>query len=277
MKIFPFMPQFYASKFLEENVKPNILNIDNIRKSYDIEAIKKKSFWPSWGEQISWLELNELREKVYNSVSDYMNRQEFIQNTKAFDQLMYKAFHKNIKNMFPSLASHSEVWNFFNVCLFPDIVVYRWRQKNGTLNYNDRFFSSARNYCGSMWWRNYFFYDEENLDPYWILNELNEDDFVQIMERVKVRGYPNIAKLLGKKIIEIRRNFQEDSILKDVIIRHLIIEIRVQALDYDFNECKKEELETVLQETYKRIKESRSNEYFKNRKQFEEKYKLKKI
>ena len=269
------MPQFYASKLLEENVKPNILNIGDIIKSYDVDAIKKKCFWPSWGEKISWFELNEFREKIHKAVMPYMYKYEFIQNTKAFDQLMYKTFHENVKDMFPSLASHSEVWNFFNVCLFPDIVAYRWRKKNGAIEYNDRFFSSTRNYCGSIWWRIYFFYDEENPDPYWILNELNEDDFVQILERVKVRGYPNISKLLGKKIIEIRKNFQENSFLRDVIIRHLIIEIRVQALDYDFNECKKEELEKVLQETYKRIKDSRSNEYFKNRKQFEEKYKLK--
>ena len=103
---------------------------------------------------------------------------------------------------------------------------------------------------------------DEAKEPYWILNSLNEDDFVQVLERIKLRGYPNLAKEIGKNIIGVRDgingiDYPEGT--KNIVIRHAIMDLRIQALSLDFNDSY--QTKAIVEETFSRILNKRIEEY----------------
>ncbi len=267
------MPTYMASRMINENVRPNIRSITAIKGTFDSDTLKKKCLWLPSGDRMSWSEIIGRKMKIDSLTDPIVSAAPAGGCFSKLDHQMYRLMHDCFPEMTPALASRQEVWNTINVGLFPHIIVYRWRKANGDLN-NERFISSNRNYFGSMWWRAFFFYDSDSADPYWILDNLNEDDFVQIMERVKLRGYPSLAKSLGKKIVEIRRISKTTSfpqVFYDVIIRQSIVDLRVQALGADFNSIS--DISSVVDETFERITEERKKEYYKSSISFITRYK----
>lgn len=279
MKIYPLMPGYIASKYVSENVLPNINDLKSIRDAYNPSELKKKCLWIPVGDRVSWDEVDSIRSGIEDATARFITQNPYPKNFQYFDQLMYPVVHSYLSEMTPSMAGRLPTWNLFNVGLCPDIVTYRWRsQGKETLNVKDRFFGTTRNYFGVIWWRTYFFYDKENgKDPFGILNSLNEDDFVQIMERVRLRGYPDLALTLGRKIADLRKSIKLSSYpvyVKDLIIRHFIMDIRVQALSLDFVSLKQDnKLSLILDETCERIASQRLSEFDKSQASFLNKYK----
>lgn len=260
MTILPLMPTYMASRMINENVRPNAGSISAIKGTFDLETLKKKCLWLPFGERMSWNDIIEKKLDIDRLTAPIVSSPPAAGSFPELDHRMYRVMHDLFPEMTPSLASRQEVWNTINVGLFPHIIVYRWGRKNGNFN-NDRFISANRNYFGSMWWRTYFFYDEKSRTPYSILDNMNEDDFVQIMERAKLRGYPGLARAVGKKVVELRKNPPAGypGLVNDIIIRQTIMDLRVQALGVDFNSIP--DIGVIVEETFAIISRERRKEY----------------
>lgn len=260
MTILPLMPTYMASRMIIENVRPNTNSISAIKGTFDLETLKRKCLWLPSGERMSWNDIVEMKINIDRRLDSIVSSSPVTGSLPDLDRQMYRVMRDYFPDMTPSLASRQEVWNMINVGLFPHIVVYRWGRKNGNFN-NDRFISANRNYFGSMWWRTYFFYDDGSGAPYSILDNLNEDDFVQIMERVKLRGYPKLARAAGQKIVDLRKKPMAGypGLVNDIVIRQAIMDLRVQALGVDFNSIP--DITGVVEETFDRIARERKREY----------------
>lgn len=258
MVIFPMLPTYLAGKLLKENVNPNFFNLDAMKITFDYESLKKQCIWLLSGDRMSWSELFNIKVELENGTRSLISNEcELKCSTSEFDRTLYRLVHDSFIDMTPSMASRIEVWNFFNVGMLPELVVARWR-KNNKVNVNDRFFSHIRNYLGTIWWRTYFFYEEDATDPYRILDSLKEDDFVQITERTRLRGYPDLALELGRKIADIRESTAVSDSIKETVIRESIMDLRIQALGLDFNFIPN--IKEVVDETFNRIVSERQDE-----------------
>lgn len=85
-------------------------------------------------------------------------------------------------NITPSVAATLGMWQFMNLYVFPSVVYWRWGDAK------HRYISSVRNYCGTMWWRQYFFTQSPELEKMYIF--LTEDEIVSLYERTRTRGLP---------------------------------------------------------------------------------------
>lgn len=83
----------------------------------------------------------------------------------------------------PSVAATLGMWQFMNLYMFPSVVYWRWG------NAKHRYISSIRNYCGTMWWRQYFFTQSPDLEKMYMF--LTEDEIVSLYERPRTRGLPD--------------------------------------------------------------------------------------
>lgn len=272
MTILPLMPSYMASRMINENVRPNMGSISAIKGTFDLDALRKKCLWLPFGERMSWNDIIERKINIDRLTNPIVSSPPAIGSFPALDHQLYRIMYDCFPEMTPSLASRQEVWNTINVGLFPHIVIFRWGRRDGNFN-SDRFISANRNYFGSMWWRTYFFYDESSKDPYGVLDNLKEDDFVQIMERVKLRGYPGLAKAIGQRIVKLRKEpiIGYPGLVSDVTVRQSIVDLRVQALGIDFNSIT--DIREVVEETFDRILRERKREYNESPINFITKYK----
>jgi hypothetical protein len=121
--------------------------------------------------------------------------------------VLYEVMH-----ITPAEASSLEVWAHMTCVMMPDIV--RWRYHGERTPY-ERFIGSGRgvrrNTFGRLWWRAYLFRDAQNeLDPYWLLRLLGEDDHVQITERPSIAGSDTLARQIVISLHETWKRLKQD-------------------------------------------------------------------
>lgn len=275
---YPLLFGYTACGLVNDHVKNNIHTLQHLQETFDAEFIKNKVIWVPGCERVDWDEVLDIRDTIHKTTNKFIIEEPYPTNFLKFDQTMYPLIHDSLSLMTPGMAGRIEVWNFFNAALLPDVVTYRWRKRNSDeFNISDRFFNMYRNYIGSLWWRTYFFYDESNDDPYHILNGLTEDDFVQVLERPKLRGYPKLALAIGKMVSTIRQSNSYENIpglIKNLVIRQALVDLRVEALGYDFYSIgeSQEDLDKYVTATFARILRHRAFEFNKNPEQFRVKY-----
>lgn len=227
MTLFPKFPFYLASPYYEENISKS-LDPKRLQSNIDIENTEGLEKLPI-GDTIDIKEIQSIRDKCVADLKGYGLSIEQPPNDSVRNALDYHfavSLYKNLQNYLePAMASDTEMWMFFNLRVFPDFVVYRWRKK-GAQGYAinpEHFFKLTRNYCGTLWWRAHFFRDESKPnDQWWLLRQLSEDNLVSITERTNLRGYSKLPLVLGKKIIDINA-LQTTYKLKETLFRRMMV------------------------------------------------------
>lgn len=105
-----------------------------------------------------------------------------------FDQEAAAILHESMQ-ILPADAASNEVWNFINVRLLPDVVIWRYGNQGPAGSWvvsDDRLFHITRTTFGRLWWRAELFGPE-------LARKLGEDEAVQLMERPRISGYAPLA------------------------------------------------------------------------------------
>lgn len=168
----------------------------------------------------------------------------------ALDLDLARTLH-GYEDLTPHQAIRGGVWAFFACVLAPEIVRWRYPGKGATTL--DRFLKNRqRNVFARTWWRAHLFYDESAEDPYWLVEELGEDEMVQILDRTRAAGYPPLARALGRGLAGMWHDdlgVSRSDLLREALKRILrwMALIRFELLDTDaLDEVVRELYETTL-------------------------------
>jgi hypothetical protein len=122
-----------------------------------------------------------------------------------------------------SEASRPGLWCFLGCVVAPELIRWRFWSEKGTTH--ERFLGNRlRNMYGRVWWRARLLRDEQGEDPWWLLDELGEDEMVQITERPNAAGYRPLTVALGRSLVESWQDgmpINRTNLLRDVMKRIL--------------------------------------------------------
>jgi len=242
MLLYPRLPH-YAAAVLAKNSATKSLDELYRRSSVSHSAAL---YAPTGGSRVDADRLYNLQIKIRScaKVWGYPNQLD-ISSRQNFDTECAVILHENLA-LAPSEASNIGVWAFMTCIMLPDIV--RWRfpgdQKNTSI---DRFIGSShgmrRNTFGRLWWRVYLLRYPQNCDPYFLLKQLTEDEFVQITERPSLVGNPLLARQLGISFLETVEHFpmlSRRELIRDAVKR---VRRRLPILAFDvFDEIELKEV-----------------------------------
>ena len=127
--------------------------------------------------------LHSIRQDILDVAKKYGFPDNARSRTK-FDQEAAAILHASMR-ILPADAASNEVWNFMNVRLLPDVVIWRYGSQTDTGSWmvsDERLFHMTRTTFGRLWWRAELFGPE-------LAQKLGEDEAVQLMERPRVSGY----------------------------------------------------------------------------------------
>lgn len=116
----------------------------------------------------------------------------------------------NRLQMSRSEASHDEPWSFLTLMVFPDLLVRRYPDLH-----QNRALGSRRNVLRRTWLR------ETLIGPegYQTDQPLNEDEYVQILERTAMVRIPGMARSLGRNLARIKMEGRADRLTRRVATR----------------------------------------------------------
>lgn len=256
MTLFPKFPFYLANPYYEENIRTS-LDPKELQSIIDIESTEGLEKLPI-GDTIGNIEIQSIRDKCVAELKGYglsieQPPNDLVRN--ALDYYFAVSLYKNLQNYLePAMASDTGMWMYFNLRVFPDFVVYRWRKKE-TQGYTinpEHFFKLTRNYCGTLWWRAHFFRDESKPnDQWWLLRQLSEDNLVSITERTNLRGYTNLPLVLGKKILDINA-LKTSYKLKETLFRRMMVILlaRISCINLHLLQEIQGEVERLVNEVY---------------------------
>ena len=232
MKFFPKFPN-YAARLYYANFIKSDLDPWRIRNEIDIKEVVGMSKVPI-GDTIDLEEFTILRGHCIDELANNNITLDSPPNNYTLgkmDRILSIILYTQLSNhLLPGMAADIEMWNYINLCVFPDLVVYRWKSGTGVnqkIN-PERFFSITRNYFGTLWWRAYFFNDIQAENPWWLFDLMTEDNFVAITERTRLRGYTGLPLELARKLVDLQAYSSSHS-LRQNIFRRMILLFRVKA------------------------------------------------
>lgn len=188
-------------------------------------------FFEPYGEPIKGqagnITLNHLRESVLEVAKKYgfPNTSNLSEERKFDYELSIRLWSlTNDIGFDVTQASNEGVWNYLQGYLLPDLVIWRWSNKEHVNR--ERFIRIERGALSSLWWRYYIFTEQgKNEFPKW-LHYLTSDDIVQIVERTRVRGYHPVVIPFAKKISELRKESTHGN-APTILIRTAIKRLRI--------------------------------------------------
>lgn len=156
------------------------------RNYKDFIPVEKKLFYITTCEKVRRDYLEEFQHEMYKGLEQfgypYKELKQKDQNNSKIDRWIGKFLYEKME-ISPSVAATLGMWQFMNLYMFPSVVYWRWG------NAKHRYISSMRNYCGTMWWRHYFFTQSPELEKVFMF--LTEDEIVSLYERPRTRGLPD--------------------------------------------------------------------------------------
>lgn len=121
----------------------------------------------------------------------------------------------------PGEALRDDVWSFFGVVMFPDIVYWRFG------NAKERYLGGVRNTFQRLWLRARATDRGPAVDDRWaLLRDLTEDAFVQIIERPSLGGNRILALAIAEAWVRAATKFgrgQMESIMRLAVLRIRIL------------------------------------------------------
>lgn len=127
--------------------------------------------------------------------------------------------HKEFK-ITDNEAAKSGMWNFLSCCALPDLVRWRWHSKEETAI--ERFLSGNRNSFERLWWRASAYHDGNAKNPYWLVEEIGEDESVGIMERTTLSGVRSLVVILLRTLVQshkLRPQIARSELMRDAMKR----------------------------------------------------------
>lgn len=117
-------------------------------------------------------------------------------------------------------ALREDVWSFFGVVMFPDIVCWRFG------NARERYLGGVRNTFQRLWLRACAIDRGSSVDDRWgLLRDLTEDAFVQIIERPSIGGNRILALAIAEAWVRAATKFGRGQM--ESIMRHAVLRIRI--------------------------------------------------
>ncbi|MGA4668896.1 hypothetical protein ACPCG0_03705 [Propionibacteriaceae bacterium Y1923] len=126
-----------------------------------------------------------------------------------FDRVLGRALQRSL-DISRSDAAHPETWNFLTLMVFPDLLVRRFPDLHP-----NRALGKRRNVLRRTWLR------ETILGPeaYESEQPLNEDEYVQILERTAVARIPGLAASAGRNLAGVTMAGRADQLTRPVMTR----------------------------------------------------------
>lgn len=190
MKIFPRLDDSPALRKLMATLIAG--NIDHCRQQ---RAQWNPGAWygPSGGEQIAPQELEGMAESLTEIAIRHGYPSSDGRDTRGSDIAMSIHLYE-VMAITPVEAANGGIWNFLACIVVPDLIAWRFpvREAVSASGNPDRWIVDRRWYrhaLGRLWWRACMFRDPENDDPWHLLRQLQEDEFIQLLERPHLVGY----------------------------------------------------------------------------------------
>jgi len=124
-----------------------------------------------------------------------------IESRQRFDFRIARHLHEKMK-IAPGEAAKGDVWEFVSCVLVPALV--RWRfpgtAQNNTRTSRERYAGGVRNTFERLWWRAEVICEAGDYRP---LEQLNEDELVQIMERPFLASHRGLTRLIVRRFGEL--------------------------------------------------------------------------
>jgi hypothetical protein len=246
MYLYPKLPNYVAQSIAQEIAGLDIVSLKNKSNTVHPKAI----YTTSGGNRADIRHMINIQEKIrkcgekwnYPLTADSKSQ-------KRFDSDSSKILLENLK-MQPFEASQGDTWAFFGCVLLPDIVRWRFFQRDNPTTL-ERFTGSKwglRNTFGRLWWRAFILCDSKNTDPYYLLNNLGEDELVQITERPSIAGNVILAKSFCNCFLQIQS--EHPSLDRSLLFRDTIKRLRRYIPIMALESMNENELETFLENLF---------------------------
>jgi len=150
-------------------------------------------YGPSGGEQISLQELGKLADELTKIAQDHGYPKASNRDTRGADIALSIHLYEGM-GITPVEATSGGIWNFLSSVVAPDLVAWRFpvREASGESGNPDRWIVDRRSYrhaFGRLWWRACMLRDPDHDDPWHLMRQLQEDEFIQLLERPHLVGY----------------------------------------------------------------------------------------
>lgn len=244
----PLLPRLKAhgiatilEKFKSETPSP----VDSINRLREYSALKSSA--PSGGTRADGVavhitaELRRIAQKAgFPTSNTQAARAQFDQNAAIY--------LGQLEELQTGEALRDDVWAFMTTVLAPDIVVWRFSDKNRERV--ARFAGGVRNSFQRLWVRGTILDRGEGHAQRWeLLEQMTEDAMVQIFERASIGGNPPFAIAIAEGWLstaaKVGRGPMED------VMRSATKILRVKNQIIDLGYLTPEELEQVVSQTFK--------------------------
>lgn len=171
----------------------------------------------------------------------------------SFDASLARCMAQNLQ-VSASEASRPGLWCYLGCLVAPELV--RWRFWGADRTTTERFLGKRlRNMFGRVWWRARLLKDTHDKDPWWLLDQLGEDELVQITERPNAAGYRPLAVALGRCLVRMwdpAMPINRPELLRDVMKRILRL-LPLAAMELVDDEEVQSEVETLFRESLRSL------------------------
>jgi len=152
-------------------------------------------YGPSGGEQVSLQDLEQMAESLTRIAMDhgYPKAENRDRDTRGADIALSVHLYEGMA-ISPVEATSGGIWNFLACVVVPDLVAWRFPVRDAASDSGnpDRWIVDRRWYrhaFGRLWWRACMFRDPDHADPWHLMRQLQEDEFIQLLERPHLVGY----------------------------------------------------------------------------------------
>ncbi|WP_159806425.1 DUF6339 family protein [Cellulomonas citrea] len=179
-------------------------------------------FAAAGGDRVSPDELAALRSELTACAREFgypdTNR---IDDLIAFDRTLARWLHRQL-DIVPGEASSKAVWGYLGLVVAPHVAAWRFPSREPGYT-RERFDGSdlTRNTFSRLWWRAAVLVDEDQPDPYRLVDLLGEEAIDQLMARRRsLAASPGLARAIVREASR-RENDLDRSLLRDALQRLL--------------------------------------------------------
>ena len=180
------------------------MTIEELFAQSRIPSHQQQFYASTGGQRVLERDLVQIADRLRAIASEYGYPDERNRVKLAgFDRAVAHWLTDNL-HMIPGEGYRSEVWSFLGVCLWPDLIKWRFAE----FHYS-RVLGGRRNCFQRLWMRGRAFdLGKDDPDRWAIVNALTEDAFVSIMERPSLAGNHDICKSIGNAWLELKESVQ---------------------------------------------------------------------
>lgn len=248
MYLYPRLPGAVANRIAKDRCDNSIPELESMSSVSDEHVI----FTTVGGTRVPEQKLTEIKSGIEDIVIDlgYPDEPDR-ERSRKFDRRVAVFLHKKL-DIHPGEAGRGGVWSFMNCILVPHLVRWRFPGIDGTTNV-ERFINERRNVLGRLWWRGFTLKQDESENPYILLEELNEDELVQVMERPNFAGNKTLAICTSKRFLKIIKKYGRNlEISRSDFFREVIKMIRRKLPLLSFQNLNRKEIEGVLDSIFQK-------------------------